>query len=120
MTPHWTGVFPAITTQMHRDGAINIDATASHVEALIASGIQGIVFLGSLGENQTLLPEEKRLVIAEMLKVVQGRVRVLSGVAETSTAEASRYCCPPCATRPCPTRPWPSTAASRRAQACPS
>ncbi len=50
----WSGVFPAITTQMHQDGSLDLDATARHAEALIASGVTGLVFLGSLGENQTL------------------------------------------------------------------
>ncbi|RPI77021.1 MAG: dihydrodipicolinate synthase family protein [Planctomycetaceae bacterium] len=86
----WTGVFPAITTQMHRDGSLDLDATARHAEALIASGIAGLIFLGSLGENQMLCGEEKRLMMAEMVKAVRGRIPVLAGVAETSTAEASR------------------------------
>ncbi len=87
----WQGVFPAITTQMHRDGSLDLDGTARHAEALIASGITGLVFLGSLGENQTLSGEEKRLVMREMVKAVRGRVPVLSGVAESATAEAARY-----------------------------
>ena len=91
MKPHWTGVFPAITTQMYKSGAIDLDATARHAEVLIASGVSGLVFLGSLGENQPMTGDEKRLVIEAMVKVVSGRVQVLSGVAETSTAEAIRY-----------------------------
>ena len=87
----WTGVFPAITTQMHQDGSLDLDATAVHVEALIKSGINGLIFLGSLGENQPMTGEEKRRVMEAMIKVVNGRVKVLSGVAETSTAEAVRY-----------------------------
>ena len=87
----WSGVFPAITTQMHKDGSLDLDATARHADALIDSGVNGLVFLGSLGENQMLTPEEKRLVIQEMSIAVDGRVPVLSGVAESSTAEAIRY-----------------------------
>src|SRR5688572_8486686 len=87
----WSGVFPAITTQMKRDGAIDLDATSQHVEVLIRSGVSGIVFLGSLGENQALTGEEKRAVITAMIETARGRVPVLSGVAETSTAEALRY-----------------------------
>ncbi len=87
----WSGVFPAITTQMHQDGSLNIEATIEHVEALIDSGVAGIVALGSLGENQALTGAEKRLVLAEMAKAVNGRVPVLSGVAETSTLEACNY-----------------------------
>ena len=91
MKPYWTGVFPAITTQMHKDGSLDLDATSTHVEALIKSGIKGLIFLGSLGENQPMTGDEKRRVIEAMVKVVNGRVPVLSGVAETSTAEAVRY-----------------------------
>jgi 4-hydroxy-tetrahydrodipicolinate synthase len=90
-SPYWSGVFPAITTQMHQDGTLNLEATAAHVEALIVSGIKGLIFLGSLGENQPMTADEKRLVISEMVKTVKGRIPVLSGVAETSTPEAQRY-----------------------------
>ena len=87
----WQGVFPAITTQMHKDGSLDLDATAIHVEALIKSGINGMIFLGSLGENQPMTGDEKRRVMAAMIEAVNGRIPVLSGVAETSTAEAVRY-----------------------------
>jgi 4-hydroxy-tetrahydrodipicolinate synthase len=89
--PFWGGVFPAITTQLKKDQSVDLDATAQHTEVLIQSGVNGIIFLGSLGENQPLLASEKRLVIEAMVKAVNGRVKVLSGVAESSTAEASRY-----------------------------
>ncbi|MBI3417871.1 MAG: dihydrodipicolinate synthase family protein [Verrucomicrobia bacterium] len=91
MKPHWQGVFPAITTQMKKDGALDLDATARHAEALLDSGVSGIIFLGSLGENQAMTGDEKRRVIAAMIKAVNGRVPVLSGVAEASTTEAIRY-----------------------------
>jgi len=91
VTPYWQGVFPAITTQLTRDGALDLDATARHAEVLIDSGVAGMIFLGSLGENQALTPDEKRRVVAAMVKAVNGRIPVLSGVAESSTAEAVRY-----------------------------
>src|SRR5580698_4693312 len=87
----WQGVFPAMTTQMHRDGSLEIDGTARHVEVLIGSGITGLVILGSLGENQMLTADEKRLVVRELVRFIGGRVPLLSGVAETGTAEACRY-----------------------------
>ncbi len=89
--PFWNGVFPAITTQLKKDQSLDLEATARHAEVLIQSGVEGIIFLGSLGENQPLRADEKRLVIEAMVKAVAGRVPVLSGVAESSTAEASRY-----------------------------
>lgn len=89
--PYWQGVFPAITTQMKKDGALDIESTARHAEALIKSGVTGMIFLGSLGENQAMTAAEKRLVVEQMVKAVRGRIPVLSGVAETSTAEAVRF-----------------------------
>ncbi|MDB6131915.1 MAG: Dihydrodipicolinate synthetase [Verrucomicrobiales bacterium] len=91
MKPFWQGVFPAITTQMTEDGEPDLEATAHHVDVLIKSGISGLVFLGSLGENQSLAADEKRQVLEAMIKTVAGRVPVLSGVAESSCAEACRY-----------------------------
>jgi 1-pyrroline-4-hydroxy-2-carboxylate deaminase len=91
MKPYWSGVFPAITTQMHKDGSLDLDATTRHAEALIESGVSGMIFLGSLGENQPMTSAEKRLVMEAMIKAVNGRITVLSGVAETSTAEAVCY-----------------------------
>lgn len=89
--PCWSGVFPAITTQLKRDQSLDLEATACHADALIKSGVSGLVFLGSLGENQALLPEEKRRVLEAMVSAVSGRVPVLSGVAESSTASACAY-----------------------------
>lgn len=70
---------------------MDLEATARHAEALIQSGVTGLIFLGSLGENQPLTGDEKRLILREMLKAVDGRVTVMSCVAETSTAEACRF-----------------------------
>jgi len=91
MNPGWHGVFPAVTTQFTRDGAIDLDATERHIEALIEAGVSGLVMLGSLGENTALEADEKRQVIRAALDVSHGRVPVLSGVAECSTALACRY-----------------------------
>ncbi len=89
--PFWRGVFPAITTQFKRDLSIDLDATARHANALIDSGVGGLIFLRSHGENQPIRREEKRAVIAAMVKAVNGRVPVLSGIAESSTEEACAY-----------------------------
>lgn len=91
MAKKWQGVFPAATTQLKKDQSLDLDATARHVEALIESGVTGLIMLGSLGENQTLDPEEKRRVMEATVKQVRGRVPVLSGVAEQSTGLAVRY-----------------------------
>jgi dihydrodipicolinate synthase/N-acetylneuraminate lyase len=91
MAARWTGVFPAVTTQFHQDQSLNLEATAQHIETLIASGVKGIIMLGSLGENVALEPDEKRLVVKTAIEVSHGRVPVLSSISECSTVAAGRY-----------------------------
>jgi 4-hydroxy-tetrahydrodipicolinate synthase len=91
MRVSWHGVYPAITTQFHADFSLNLAATAAHLEKMIQAGIHGVVLLGSVGENTALDYEEKLTVMREMKSAVAGRISVLSGVAEITTATASRY-----------------------------
>lgn len=91
MKVRWKGVFPALTTHMHKDQSLDLEATQRHIDLLIDSGVTGLVMLGSLGENAALEPEEKRRVVKAAIEVADGRVPVLSGVVETSTAAACRY-----------------------------
>lgn len=89
--PIWQGVFPAVTTQFNEDLSLNLIATELHIERLIASGISGLIVCGSLGENQTLAPVEKRHIVELAVKVAAKRIPVLSGVAEMSTVSACNY-----------------------------
>ena len=91
MSPSWRGVFPALTTQFRDDQSLDLDATARHLEMMIGAGIHGVVLLGTVGENTALEYDEKLTVVREMLGVVGGRIPVLTGVAEYTTALASRY-----------------------------
>jgi 4-hydroxy-tetrahydrodipicolinate synthase len=91
MKTNWKGVFPAVTTQLKRDQSLDLDATARHIAVLIDSGVSGLIMLGSLGENTALQPEEKRRVMELAVKTSGGRIPVLSGIAECSTASACLY-----------------------------
>ncbi len=91
MTTHWAGVFPAVTTQFTQGEELDLAATTRHLEVLLDSGVSGLVVCGSLGENQTLDPAEKRSVVANAVRVAAGRVPVVAGVAEATTAAAVSY-----------------------------
>ena len=91
MKVNWRGVFPAITTQFRQDQSLDLAATAKHLEAMIKAGIHGVVFLGTVGENTALEYEEKLTILREMKAVVAGRIPVLTGVAEYTTALACRF-----------------------------
>jgi len=91
MRTDWQGVFPAATTQFRADQALDLVATLGHVDAMIEAGIDGLILLGTVGENNSLEPGEKREVLQAAVAHVAGRVPVLTGVAETTTASACRF-----------------------------
>lgn len=89
MTSNWKGVFPAITTQFRADESLDLSATVTHLESMIEAGIHGVVLLGTVGENTALEYDEKLAVLQEILQAVRGRIPVLTGVAEYTTALAA-------------------------------
>lgn len=91
MTVNWKGVFPAITTQFRQDQSLDLATTARHLETMIRAGIHGVVALGTVGENTALEYEEKLNVLREMKQCVGGRIPLLTGVAEYTTALACRF-----------------------------
>lgn len=91
MQVDWSGVFPAVTTKFTKNHRLDVEAIESHLEAQIEAGVHGLVMLGTLGENASLSADEKQEVIKIAVSVSNGRVPVLGGVAETTTAEACRF-----------------------------
>src|SRR5262245_919714 len=87
----WRGVYPAALTQFTNHGALDLPATLRHLDALIAGGAHGLILLGTLGENCSLEPAEKRELVGAAISHVAGRVPVLAGVAECTTAQAARF-----------------------------
>jgi dihydrodipicolinate synthase/N-acetylneuraminate lyase len=88
---NWSGVFPAVTTQLRADYSVDLEATAKVIEALIRDGISGLVMCGTVGENPALTRAEK-IALLEMAKATaKGRVPVISGVAEYTSAFGSDY-----------------------------
>ena len=91
MAVQWRGVFPAATTQFRQDQAIDIKSTLTHLDTMIDAGIHGLIMLGTVGENCSLEYSEKIELLKATVAHVAGRVPVLSGVAECTTALACRF-----------------------------
>ncbi|NQW00865.1 MAG: dihydrodipicolinate synthase family protein [Rhodospirillales bacterium] len=85
MAVAWSGVFPALMTEFTRDGSLDLDATQRHIQSCLDAGIEGLVMLGTLGENSSLSADEKAAVLKAAVEVCAGRIPVLSGVAEYTT-----------------------------------
>ena len=84
----WSGVFPAVTTKLMPDGALDLVATQASIHRLIGNGVSGVIVLPMLGENAALTQAERDRVVAGAREVVAGRVPLLSGLAELSTESA--------------------------------
>jgi dihydrodipicolinate synthase/N-acetylneuraminate lyase len=91
MHVNWKGIFPAVTTQFKADQSLDVAATTNHLGRLLDAGVDGLIMLGTVGENCSLEYAEKLEVLRATVSFVDGRVPVLSGVAECSTALAGRF-----------------------------
>jgi 4-hydroxy-tetrahydrodipicolinate synthase len=91
MQVNWKGIFPAVTTQFRADQGLDITATTKHLGRLLDAGVDGIILLGTVGENCSLEYAEKLEAIQAAVRFVERRVPVLTGVAECSTALACRF-----------------------------
>ncbi len=87
----WQGVYPAATTQFAEDLSIDYQATKNVAAALVADGVDGLIILGTCGENNSLEPAEKRQVLKNACEVAAGRVPVVAGVSELTTPRAVEY-----------------------------
>lgn len=91
MKPLWSGVYPAVTTQFAEDMSIDLAATRKGFETLIKDGVDGLVVLGTCGENNSLEPEEKRTVLAAAWETTRNRVHLVAGVSELTTKRAVAF-----------------------------
>ena len=91
MTTGWRGVFPAATTQFAEDLNLDIAATQRGLDALVKDGVNGLIALGTCGENNSLDAAEKRTVLKAAIEVVNRRVPVVVGVSELDTRRAVAF-----------------------------
>lgn len=89
--PLWQGVYPAATSQFAPDLSLDIPACRKTLTALVADGVDGLVLLGTVGENNSLRPEEKRLALRAGVDAVGGRVPLVAGVSELTTDRAIEF-----------------------------
>lgn len=82
------GAYTAIVTPFNRDGSVDFVRLRELVEWQIASGITGIVPVGTTGESPTLDYAEHEKVIEETIRVANRRVKIIAGTGANSTAEA--------------------------------
>ncbi|QHI35306.1 4-hydroxy-tetrahydrodipicolinate synthase [Kordia antarctica] len=90
MKINWKGVMPAVTTKFTAEDTLDLDMFTVNIKAQVDAGVHGIILGGTLGEASTLTNEEKRILIRETVKIVNGKIPVIINVAEQSTVAAKQ------------------------------
>jgi len=87
----WRGVYPAATTQFTADDRVDLDATRRTFAALVEDGVDGLIIIGTCGENNSLTAEEKRALLRLAVETVGVKVPLVAGVSELTTAAAAAF-----------------------------
>ena len=87
----WSGVFPAVTTQFDSALEVDLPATQKVQKALLHDGVHGLVLMGTVGEGNSLSAEEKRSVLGAAVELGEGKVPIIAGVSEFTTAAAASF-----------------------------
>ncbi len=78
----------AMVTPFDDTGAVDYDQAKKLAKALIDSGSDGVVVVGTTGESPTLVRAEEDRLFADIKSVVGTRGSVVAGTGSNSTAEA--------------------------------
>jgi 1-pyrroline-4-hydroxy-2-carboxylate deaminase len=89
-TRPWHGVLVATALPYTADLEVDFDRYAEHVAWLAESGCDGITPNGSLGEYQTLTPDDRARVVETALAAAPDGFSVIPGVAAYGARESAR------------------------------
>lgn len=78
----------AMVTPFNKEGAVDYEQAKKLALALLNSGSEGLVVVGTTGESPTLIREEEIRLFTEVKSVVGNRGAVIAGTGSNSTAEA--------------------------------
>ncbi len=85
MNIRFEGIFTPTVTPLDAKERVDELGFTKQLNRLIGSGVHGIYLLGTSGEFTTLTNMERERAIDIAVKVVNGRVPIVSGVMDTST-----------------------------------
>ena len=88
MYVNWKGVMPAVTTKFTDNDELDLGMFEKNIHAQLEAGVHGIILGGTLGEASTLSDEEKRTLVREAVRIVNGKVPVIINIAEQTTKAA--------------------------------
>ncbi|MCG7529148.1 dihydrodipicolinate synthase family protein [Streptomyces sp. OfavH-34-F] len=91
LTAPLRGVVPPVCTPLDARGEIDTASLARLVDHLIGGGVHGLFALGSTGEVAYLTDEQRATALETVVNATDGRVPVLAGVIDTTTARVTEH-----------------------------
>ncbi|MCP9487185.1 MAG: dihydrodipicolinate synthase family protein [Gaiellaceae bacterium MAG52_C11] len=92
MPAEFRGSYSVIVTPFTEDGAaLDVVATTRFLDWQLESGVPGVIVLGTTGEFLTVTDEERTQLVETVVRHLDGRIPVLVGTMNASTANAVRY-----------------------------
>jgi 4-hydroxy-tetrahydrodipicolinate synthase len=91
MTNAWNGILTATATPFKSDLSVDYEKYADHVQWLSASGTQGVIPNGSLGEYQVLTPDERIRMVTTAVAAAPKGFHVVPGVGAYGAGESRRW-----------------------------
>ncbi|GAA3343109.1 dihydrodipicolinate synthase family protein [Curtobacterium pusillum] len=85
-THRFGGVVPPLVTPFAPDGSLDVASFERLIESQLSAGVDGLFVLGSSGEVGFLSDAVRNAVMQEAVRITAGRVPVLAGVNDMSTA----------------------------------
>jgi len=85
------GAFTALVTPMKDSGEVDYDGFRRLVQFQITEGIDGIVPLGTTGENPTLDADEEDEIVEIAVKESAGKIKVIVGAGSNDTRHMVKY-----------------------------
>ena len=84
----YRGTAPALVTPFTAEGRVDERALCRLIDRQIASSADAVIVLGTTGENATVWPEERERLVEKAIAHVNGRIPVVVGTGNNSTAES--------------------------------
>lgn len=86
------GSYTVAVTPFNADGGtVDTGALKGFLDWQLECGVPGIIMLGTTGEFLTISPEERRTIVEETVKHVDGRMDVLVGTMDAHTPRAVAF-----------------------------
>jgi len=82
------GVIPPVVTAFDSNRKLDLERTKEFIRHLIGKGVSGIFIAGSTGEYTLLSIQERKELISAGVEAVDGKVPLLAGTGDNSTATA--------------------------------